>query len=343
MAGQRILDIFNNDAFSVTTMLEPVNKMPTMPGFLGSLNIFRSEPVTTDTVAVGMESGKLSLIRTTLRGAPVEVADELAKDIRNFRIPRLAKADKIYAHELRDVVNMPGDVAVQTVTNKLARKQQRLKQDVEYTKEFHRLGALQGLLLDSNGDVLADFYDEWDIATPAEIDMDLTTITDGNLRERIKDSIQRPLVRAAGNGGNGVGRIIGLAGDDFFDALIRNAEVRATYMGWMAAVELRGNSDKPFDTFTYGGVDWINFQGSDNSDIRINSDDAVIFPTGLPGMFQEVMGPGESLELVGQEGRDVYPLIVRDRDRDHWVQPEIYAYPLHLNTRPDLVLRATIG
>jgi hypothetical protein len=340
--GTRILDIFNNDAFAVTTMIDPVEKMPTIPGFLGSLGMFRAEPVDTDTVAIGYSEGTVSLIRTTLRAAPIEVAAPETKNIRDFRIPRIAKGDKIFAHELRNIVNLPGDVQLDRVATMLARKQQRLKQDVEYTKEFHMLGAVQGLLLDADGSTLVDFYDEWDIAAPSEIDMDLPTLTDGALRERIRDSISRPLQRAVGTGAP-VGRIIGLAGDDFFDALVKNPEVRDTYKGWQAAAELRGNADKPFDTFTYGNVEWINFQGSDNSDIRIDPLDAVIFPTGVPGMFRHVMGPGESLELVGQEGRDVYPLIVRDVQRDMWVQPEIYAYPLMLNTRPDLVLRATVG
>ena len=336
------MDIFNNDAFSVTTMLEPVNKIPTQPGFLGSLGIFQSEPVSTNTVAVGMSQGRLALIRTSLRAAPIEVAEPDAKDVRNFTIPRIAKGDKLRAHELADVRPDIGQTEVEAVATIVGRKQERLRQDVEYTWEFHRLGALQGLLLDANGDVLVDYYDEWDLAAPTEIDMDLTTLTDGNLRERIRDQISRPLARGAQTGGD-VGRIIGLAGDDFFDALIKNPEVRATYLGWQAAADLRGNSDRPFDTFKYGNVEWINFQGSDNSDIRIASDDAVIFPTGVRGMFQHVKGPGETFETVNRMGRDVYPLIVRDRDRDMWVQPEIYSYPLMLNTRPDLVLRATIG
>lgn len=336
------MDIFNNDAFSVTTMLDPVNQMPTEQGFLGSLDIFASEPVSTDTVAIGKKDGELNLIPTTLRAAPIEMLEPETKNIRNFTIPRIAKGSTIRSHQIANIRPEVGQTEAEAVATVIARDQQRLKQDVEYTWEFHRLGAIQGLLLDADGSVLVDYYDEWDISQPAEIDMDLTTLDDGNLRERIKDQISRPLKRALRTGQT-VGRIIGLAGDDFFDALIKNPEVRATYLGWAEAKELRGNSDMPYDTFKYGNVEWINFEGSDNTDIRIDSADAVIFPTGVQGMFRHVKGPGESFETINRMGRDVYPLLVRDKDRDMWVQPEIYSYPLMLNTRPDLILRATVG
>lgn len=336
------MDIFNNDAFSVISMLEPVNKMPTLPGFLGSLGIFESEPVATDTVSVGMSQGTLTLIQTTQRGAPIEMDSPEVENIRPFIIPRIAKGATVRSHQLRNVAPdwAAADQQVDLVAKFLARKQQKLKQDVEYTWENMRLGAIQGIVYDADGTTeLVDYYDEWDISVPAEIDLDLPTADNGALRAELT-GIKRTLIRAAG--GVGVRRVIGLAGDGFWDGIIQNPEVRKTYLNWTAAADLR--ESEPFETFRYGGIDWINYQGSDdNSTIAIDDLDAVIFPVGVPGMFRHVKGPGESLEDISTEGQDVYPLIVRDKDRDQWIQPEIYSYPLFMNTRPDLVLRATVG
>lgn len=334
------LDIFTNDAFSVVTMLPAVNKMPTVPGFLGSLNMFESKPVSTDTVGIGMKQGQLAIIRTTLRGAPIEAAGPKVKNVRPFKIPRYAKGDKLYAAELANTLPDPGVTEVDTVASVLAEKQQDLKQDVEYTLEFARHGTVQGVLLDEDGSTLVDYWAEWGLSEPAEVELDLPSAVDGELRTSITSLIHRPLIRAA-QAGTAIRRVIGLAGDEFWDALIQNKEVRETYLNWSAAADLR--EAKPFETFRYGGVDWINYQGSDNEDIRIDDEDAVIFPVGVPGMFQDVKGPGETFETVNRMGKDVYPLIVRDKDRDMWVQPEIYAYRLQVNTRPDLILRATIG
>lgn len=335
------LDIFNDDAFTVTSMLEPVNKMPYQPSFLAQF--FDPDPVITDTVAVGLVNNTLRLIPTTLRGAPIEAAEPDAKNIRPFVIPRLAKGDKLRAHEIANRVPMPGQTDLQVVQPIVARKQQKLVQDTEYTFEHMRLGAIQGKLVDADGTtVLTNYWTEWGIAEPTPIDLNLDAASPvmGALGTQIRDQVVRPLIRAAS--GAPTTRLIGLAGDDFYDALIGHAEVRQTYLNWQAASDLRTQS--PFETFRYGGVDWINYRGSDDaSTITIPSDQATIFPTGVPGMFRHVMGPfSEVLDMVGQEGRRFFPLIVRDNDRNMWVQPEIYSYPLMLNTRPDLILRVEL-
>jgi len=69
-----------------------------------------------------------------------------------------------------------------------------------------------------------------------------------------------------------------------------------------------------------------------------------VFPVGVPGMWQHVMGPmNESVPLMNQPGRRYYPFLEKDKsDKMQWVQPEIYSYPLFVNARPDLVLTATV-
>ena len=42
------------------------------------------------------------------------------------------------------------------------------------TEEYHRLGAIQGLVLDKDGSVLFDLYDEFGVPEPAAIEIDLT-------------------------------------------------------------------------------------------------------------------------------------------------------------------------
>src|SRR3546814_2926395 len=48
----------------------------------------------------------------------------------------------------------------------------QLKQDMEATKELHRLSALQGKLLDADGTtVLMDYFAEYGISTPATVNV----------------------------------------------------------------------------------------------------------------------------------------------------------------------------
>lgn len=341
-----IFDIFDDPSkFGVVSMIGSVKKMPYKPGFLGSLKIFEPEPVDTDKVAIAMEQGRQALIGTSLRGAPIDAAEPDSENIRPFLIPRLAKGDKLYAHELRNVRPASGETIADPVGRRIARMQARLKQDMEVTFEHHRLGAVQGIVYDKNGTkVIYNYWTAWGVSPPAEIDLDLDNANPvlGKLRRDIQSKIRRPIIDAIEDGSEATGvRIIALCGNDFFDDMISHPEVREIWLAQQKRAEELGKT-MVYGSFVYGDVEWINYRGATigGTNVGIHTDKAKIFPIGVPGMYRHVMGPGESLDELGSEGQEMYPGIVRDNDRNWWVQPELYAYPLFLNTRPDLVLTA---
>ena len=339
------MDIFNNDAFSVTTMLEDIEKRPYQPTGLADLMGFEVVPVSTDTVGVGVMQGRLSLIRTTLRGAPIEAAEPDTRNARQFKIPRIAKGDKLFIHELANTAPFKGEGDVETAARVIARKQEQLVTDVDFTLENHMFGALRGVVLDANGDTLVNFHTEFGIAVPAAIDLDLDNPTPpaGKLRRDIQSLIVRPIARASQAGNAPRFRVRALCGDAFFDRLTSHPDVERTYLNYAAASELRNANI--WEPFPFAGVDWINYRGADDgTTMGIPTNEAEIFPTGVPRMFQHIQGPcNEMAETVNQMGRRYYPVLERDLSvKQQWVQPEIYSYPLMLNRRPDLRLRAQI-
>jgi len=338
-------DVFNNDAFSVTSMIRSIDKKPYKPTGLDALLGFEPVPVSTDTVFVEFKQGQLNLIRTTLRGAPIEMGKPDTKNIRPFRLPRLAKGDQIFAHQLANLRPYDGEGDVETVARMLDRMQNQLIDDLEYTEEYHRLGALFGIVYEPDGTTeIFNFWTEFGVSPPSAIDLDLDNASPspGKLRRDINSLIVRPIARASQAGNNPRFRVRALCGDAFFDRLTTHPDVEKTYLNWAAAEALRNNSI--WEPFPFGGVDWINYRGADDgTTLSVPTNEARVFPTGVPGMFQHVMGPNnEQFETMNQMGRRYYPLVVRDKDRDQWVQPEIYAYPGFLNTRPDLILKAQI-
>lgn len=332
------MDIFNDDAFSLVSMTKAVEKMPYQPGFLGSLGLFESEGITTDVASIEEVSGTLSLIKTTERGGPIVMGTTDRRKMRNFNLPRVAKGDQIFAREVQGVRAFGTETELETVQGKVGKKQKKLKQDLEYTMEFHRLGALQGILLDADGSEIYDYFDEFGVTPPTEIDfnLDAASPAKGALRTLVADSVKRPIIRALGQVPTSMG-VVALCGDDFFDAFINHQDVYRTYENWEAASALR---EAPvFETFRIFGIDWINYRGSDdNSTIAIGTDKVKFVPKGVPGLYRRINGPGETEETVNTEGLDHYSLLVRDRDRSMWVQPEVYAYPLHICTRPEVLL-----
>jgi len=335
------INIFENDAFSLSQMTQAIEKMPYVPSYLNSLGLFgQGEGVTTDTVTIERKDLLLSPILTSPRGTqPPSRTTEKAK-LRSFSIPRVAAFDQVYAREIQNVRAFGTEGELLTAVKLIAQKQAKLIQEYELTMELHRLGAAQGILLDSDGTTLYNFFDEFGISQPAEINFDLAASTpvEGVLRSLISNSVVRPIIRALGNAGNPGVRILALCGDTFYDQFVNHNDVRVTYKNWQAAEALRTST--AFESFSFGGVDWVNYRGTDdNSTVSIGLDKVKFIVQGVPGLFRRINGPGETFETVNTIGRPMYSLLVTDKDRNSWVQPEIYSYPLHLCTRPELLLR----
>lgn len=335
------MDIFNNDAFSLVNMTAAVEKFPSVPSFLGDLGIFGSgEGVTTDSVSIEQRGQTLELIPTSPRGSEIPMGKTDKGQLRIFSIPRVAKGDQVYAREVQGVREFGTESELLTVMKLVAQKQQKLFTEHALTMEFHRLGALQGILLDSDGSTLYNFFNEFGISQPAEIDFDLDAVNpaEGVLRTLISNSVMRPIQRALGLGWTPMCKITALCGDTFYDQFVNHSDVRVTYKNWEAASSLREGT--AFKRFHFADVDWVNYKGTDdNSTVAIGATKVKFFVEGAPGLFRRINGPGETIETVNTIGRPIYSMLVRDDKRNMWVQPEIYSYPFHICTRPEVLLR----
>ena len=335
------MNIFDDDAFSLSSMTAAVETIPSIPTFLGSLGLFGAgEGVTTDTVSIERKDTVLTPILTSERGTePAMGSTEKAK-LRSFHIPRVAKADQVFARQIQGVRAFGTEGDLVTAMQLINQKQQKLLMEYELTMELHRLGALQGILLDTDGSTLYNYFTEFGISQPAEIDFDLDNAapTSGALRSLISNSVTRPIGRALGAAWNPTVQIIALCGDTFYDQFVNHADVVRTYEGWLAAEALRTN--QAFSSFRFAEIDWVNYKGTDdNSTIAIGTTKVKFIVKGVPGLYRRINGPGEDFETVNTIGRPVYSNLVRDEKRNQWVQPEIYSYPLHMVTRPEVLLR----
>ena len=337
------MNIFDDDAFSLQSMTAAVEKMPTVPSFLGSLGIFGAgEGVATDTITIERKDHILTPIKTSERGtAPPMGSTEKAK-LRSFVIPRVAKSDQVFAREIANVRAFGTESELQTAAQLIAQKQAKLLMEHETTMELHRLGAIRGVLLDTDGSTLYNYFTEFGIPQPAPIDfnLDAANPVPGVLRSLISNSVTRPIARALGAAYNPNVRIMALCGDTFYDQFVNHNDVRRTYENWQAAEALRTN--QAFATFTFGGIEWVNYKGTDdNSTVAVGVGEVQFIVLGVPGLYRRINGPGETFDTVNTIGRPIYSWLVRDEKRNMWVQPEIYSYPLHMVTRPEVLLRGT--
>jgi hypothetical protein len=335
------MNIFDDDAFSLQSMTAAVEKMPTVPSFLGSLGIFGAgEGVATDTVTIERKDTILTPIKTSQRGTAAPMGTTEKAKLRSFVIPRVAKSDQVFAREIANIRAFGTESELQTAAQLIAQKQSKLLMEHETTMELHRLGAIQGILLDTDGSTLYDYFAEFNISQPAEIDfnLDAASPVEGVLRSLISNSVTRPIARSLGAAFNPNVRIMALCGDTFYDQFVNHNDVRVTYKNWEAASALRENT--AFANFNFAGVEWVNYKGTDdNSTVAIATGQCKFVVMGVPGLYRRINGPGETFETVNTIGRPIYSWLIRDNDRNMWVQPEIYSYPLHMVTRPEVLLR----
>lgn len=337
------LDIFKQDAFKLTSMLQAIRETDYLPGRLGGMGIFTPNPVRTETVAIEKLGETLALIQTSQRGAPLDQRKTEKRNIRDFRTVRIAEADRIMASELAGIRAFGTESELMQVQAEIARRLSGpagLENKVELTLENMRLGAIQGIVLDADGSTIYDWFDEFDVTQPAEIDFDLDNASpaSGVVRKKCNEVV-RAMMKAAKGVWTTSTRVYALCGDAFWDDLTAHTEVRQTYLNTQQASELRnGNA---YETFNYGGIAWENYRGTDDgATVGIPTDKAKFFPVNAPGAFLEVFSPGERFEHIGQLGERIYPMIVPDRDRDMWADIEVYNYPLHICTRPQMLQRA---
>lgn len=336
------MDIFNSSAFSMTSLTGAVEKIAYKPQLLGQLGIFEPMPVRTRSVFVDRRENKLVLIPASPIGAPPK---ELVVDPRNavpLRTVRLAEGFTLYAEEIQSIRAFGNDSEFAQVQTEYLRRMATVRDDMDLTHEYHRLGALQGLLLDADGTtVIYNYFTEFGVTEPAAIDFDLDNASPAPGAVRLKAaSVIRSMARSAGGAFTPSTTVHALAGDAFYDALISHPEVEKTYLNWAAAADLR--QDRSWQTFVYGGISWHNYRGTDdNSTVAIPTNEAKFFPVGARDLFKKAMSPAEFGPYVNTLGQDTYAINIPDRDRQAWTRGELYSYPLYFCQRPDVLRKAT--
>lgn len=332
------LDIFSGDAFSMVELTNALNKVPHKPQYLGGLGIFQPRPIRTLAAAVEKRDGVLSLISASQRGAPLGTRGDQKRDIRDFRTVRIAQGDRLTADEIQSIRAFGSETELMQVQDETMRKLTALRDNIELTHEHMRLGAIQGIVVDADGSTeLYDWFDEWDVTAATEIDFALGT-AGTNVRGKCT-AVVRAMQRAAKGSWTPGTKVHAVCGDAFYDALIGHATVRDTFLNHAAAADLR--ADAAFRTFEFGGILFANYQGTDdNSTVAVNTDKAKFFPVGARDVFQVCYSPAENFDFVNTPGQEVYAMVIPDKDRNAFVDIEVYSYPLHLCLRPEMLQSA---
>lgn len=308
-------DVFTSDAFHVVEVREAVNNIYYIPQPINDLGIFTADPITTTDVLITKKGETLELVPTTERGSRRTRAGRDKRNARKLSTISLRQEDRINSGEVQSIAaeGMPFDTAVDRAWDEVDRRQRKLMRKLELTREYHRLAAVQGYVLDADGSIIYDLYEEFGITAPANVPID-PTLDEGELREYIVQNVTRPIGRQLTvSGRNAPTSIIALCGDAFFDGLIKAKEIREVYLNSQKLVDSLLEGAALWDRFNFAGVTWVNFRGTnDGTTIAIPDDECIFIPMGVEGMFVEFRSPGENWDEQNQPGEEFYSYVIPD-------------------------------
>ena len=297
-----ILDVFKSDAFGVLSLTDAINKQPFIPGRAGQVISWEEQGVPTTSIAIEEYSGALALVNPTGRGGPGTSVAKSKRSIRNLAVPHYEINDAIMAEEVQGVREFGSESQVQTVmgmVNMRMSEHSRLKLDP--TLEYQRMGALKGIILNGDGNTLYNLFTEFGVSQPAEVGLNLAAAADGALRTSCT-RIVRTIATALG--GLPFSGVYSFCSDSFWDALISNTEVRASYLQQAEASQLRDGV--AYERVSFGGITFENYRGGTGLSAFITADKAHFFPVGVPGLWRTVYAPADYIETVNTIGLPRY-------------------------------------
>lgn len=336
-----VADVFRSDLFRTTSLTSAVNEIPYVPQRLLELDVFDVQGIPTTTAFIEKRGEVLALVPSTPRGAPgTSVASDRREAI-PFQAAHLQLDDQIYADEIQNVREFGTGNRLAGVQQVRDQRLLKMSRSIDLTLEYHRLGAIQGLVLDADGvRVLEDLFDKFGIQEPEDVGLELDAAweeADGGVIRKALAGVTRSI--DADLGGFTPTGYHAFAGDDFFDELVAHPEIRDTYRAYQAAAELRGDARRAFQ---YGGILFENYRGQ--GAVKIADDEARVFPLGVPELFVQLFAPADTMGAVNTMGEVKYAMAAPDPSgKDKFISLEVQSNPITYCTRPRVLRRLLAG
>lgn len=311
-----INDIFTGDPFNMLNLTEAVNKLPQLPSKIGDMGLFTIKGITTTFAGLEERQGTVSLIQSAERGTRVAEMKHAKKQVRAFQVPHFPLYDSVKADEIvgvrefsagpdytsdgsSDVTDSDAASMLRTIASVLNDRLQIMKDSLDITKEYHRINALQGILLDADGSTLLNLFSTFGISQQS-FQFDFTATPATPVKKTCAQICRKMLFILGGTPFTGV-QII--CGDNFWDLFINCPSVTNAYVNWASNTVLQTQQR---NGFMFADCYWMNYTAQINGNNLVPTDQAIILPLGVRNMFSEIYAPAPFVETVNTKGRPFY-------------------------------------
>ena len=326
------LDIFRDDAFGVTELTLAMEQAPIPPQPLASL--FQHDGLRGDTFFIERKvDGELALVPTSPIGAEPQYLGRGRRSVLNFATMHMKVADVIRPEEVAGVRAFGSETELKQVQELVNEQTVKLRKSVEITHDWHRMGAIKGLVLDADGSVLIDLYDAFGV-TQTTFDMELGTPTT-DVKRKMTELARLVQAKLRARGKIVTGWRV-LCSPGFIDALALHADVRARFADGSPEFNLRTQLNG-FDLF---GTRWDEYNAGTNTATWIADGEAYLIPI-VSDLLIGRFTPAAYMSTVNQgKGRPMYA-ITELLPKQGGVEVEVQSRPLFINTMPEVVVRLT--
>lgn len=323
-------DVFKGDGFTLSSLTAAINTGPHVPTKIGDSGLFTEEGVTTTTVQIEKQGSKLILVPSQERGGNGVVINADKRELIPFNTVHLPQRATILADEVQGLRAFGSETEAEAVEAYVNKRFQKMRRNLEVTLEYHRIGAIQGKVLDADGStVLVDLYTKFNITKKTK-SLVLGTATTKILTKLLeaKEMLEESL---------GAEMYTGLTcycSSSFFNSLVEHAMVKEAYARWQNGAALR---DDMRAAFIFADITFSVYRGKVGAVDFIPAGKAYLVPEGVQDMFMTNFAPADYMETVNTMGLPFYAnqeLLPMNKG----VALEAQSNPLCINTRPDCVI-----
>lgn len=339
-----ILDYFSSPHFTARALTDAVNIIPNMYGRLGELNLFPVKGIPTTYVEIEYKNGVLSLLPARERGAPGTQGSRGRRHKRIFDIPHIPHDDALLAKDLQNAVKFGTNDVFTPLKELMSEKLVDMQNRHLITLEHLRMSALKGVIVDADGSVIYDLFDEFKI-TQKVISFGLSN-KDTDVSQKCRDLkryIEKSLMGEVTDGGIRV-----LVSPEFFDLLIAHPKVADAYKYYSSTQEPLRNDLRA--GFKFHGITFEEYVGeapytqNDGSLVSrrfIAEGEGHAWPTGTRQTFQTYAAPPDTLNEVNlaPKSSDLIFAMQEKMDFDKGIQIHTESNPLPFVKRPALLVK----
>lgn len=331
-----ILDPFSVDAFSLQSMVAAINILPNQYGKITQSGLFKEQGVRTRAINVEEKHGTLNLLQTYPPGSPGQMATKGSRVVRAFNIPHIPYDDVILPDEYEGLRAFGSENSFETLASIMNDHLQNMRNKHDITKEYHKVGALKGILYDADNTVIYNYFNQF-LIQRKEVDFLLGTSTTDILGKcaEVARHLEQNLQ------GETMTRIHAYVDETFWDKFVSHTLVKAAYDRWQEGAALR--EDLREQGFRFGKITFEEYVGTTTTaggTVRkfFATDDGVAFPLGTQNVFKTFNCPADFLETVNTLGRPMYAK-QEPRKYNRGIDIHTQSNSLNMCMRPALIVR----